>query len=179
MISSLNIVLKTSTSSIDSSSMCSVVLLDKDLKIMPFLKVWIHAVWSTELRKPLLESSIRGEVFLHIKENGIKKGIYIDRVNGFHDHVHVLFDLPSEISIAKVIQLIKGESSFWINRSGLIRHPFAWQSEYYAASVSDRAVDEVRHYIDHQEQHHQAKSFATEYDELMDHLKNQTSSSRS
>lgn len=137
---------------------------------MSFLKVWIHAVWSTDQRKPLLESSLREEVFHHIKENGIKKGIYIDRVNGFHDHVHVLFDLPSEVCIPKAIQLIKGESSFWINKSGLIRHPFAWQSEYYAASVSDHAVDEVRLYIDHQEEHHRKKSFAKEYDDLTSSL---------
>jgi putative transposase len=41
---------------------------------MSFLKVWLHIVWSTKLRKPLLTDDIRTIVFMHIKNNAHSKG---------------------------------------------------------------------------------------------------------
>lgn len=137
---------------------------------MPFVKVWIHAVWTTALRQPLLQPSVRNKIFLHIKENGIQKGIFIDRINGYTDHVHVLFSLRNDQSIAKAIQLLKGESSFWINKHALTPSKFQWQEEYYAASISDIHLINVRNYIDNQEEHHHTKSFREEYEELIQEI---------
>lgn len=69
---------------------------------MPYLKIWLHLVWATKNREPILSQSIRQNVFTHIKENGIKKGIYIDCVNGHIDHVHVLLSLGTEQTISKI-----------------------------------------------------------------------------
>jgi hypothetical protein len=45
---------------------------------MPFIKVYIHFVWSTKNRVPLLNSKeIRQKVWNHIKENAHKKGILL------------------------------------------------------------------------------------------------------
>ena len=46
-----------------------------------------------------------------IKENAKKKEIYIDSINGHTEHLHCLFSLNGDMSIAKAMQLIKGESS--------------------------------------------------------------------
>ncbi|MBL7849932.1 MAG: transposase [Cyclobacteriaceae bacterium] len=137
---------------------------------MPFLKIWIHAVWATSGRQPLLLPHIRKKVFLHIKENGIQKGIVVDRVNGYDDHVHVLLSLSNDQSIARTIQLLKGESSFWINKNSLIPMKFQWQDEYYAASVSDTHLLNLRNYIDSQEEHHRKKTFLDEYEELIQEI---------
>ena len=65
------------------------------------------------------------------------------------------------------MQLIKGESSFWINKEQLTKEKFEWQDEYFAVSVSESVVDKVRAYIKNQEEHHAKKKFMQEYDELM------------
>lgn len=44
---------------------------------MPFIKIWIHAVWSTYNREPFLNEEVRPKVFEHIKENAKSKGIYL------------------------------------------------------------------------------------------------------
>ena len=137
---------------------------------MPFLKVWIHAVWATAGRKPLLTVDVRKKVFLHIKENGLQKGIFIDRVNGYVDHVHVLFSLGKDMSIAKAVQLLKGESSFWINKNSLTPTKFEWQDEYYAASISDNHFVNLRNYVDNQEEHHRKKTFYQEHEELIQEI---------
>ena len=42
------------------------------------------------------------------------------------DHVHALIDLPTGFSIEKVVQLLKGSSSHWVNSSELVTGKFAW-----------------------------------------------------
>jgi putative transposase len=45
------------------------------------------------------------------------------------------------------MQLIKGESAFWINKQKIIEHHFEWQDEYFAIGVSESKIDVVRNYI--------------------------------
>jgi putative transposase len=114
---------------------------------MPFVRIWIHLVWATKKRQAFLTKDIRQKVFIHIRENALKKNIYVDFVNGYTDHVHCLISLNQEQTIAKVVQLIKGESSFWINKNNLCKENFEWQDDYFAVSVSESGVHKVREYI--------------------------------
>ena len=65
------------------------------------------------------------------------------------------------------MQLIKEESSFWINRQKLIKSKYQWQDEYYAVSVSESHVNAVRKYVENQEAHHKNKFFEEEYGKLI------------
>ena len=134
---------------------------------MPYIKVWIHLVWSTKNRYPFLTKEIRQTVFEHIRQNAKAKEIYLDCVNGFTDHIHCLVSLSNEQTISKLLQLIKGESSFWINKQKLSPLKFQWQEEYFAVSVSHSQVQKVREYIYDQENHHQKKKFQQEYEEFI------------
>jgi len=143
---------------------------------MPFIKVYIHFVWSTKNRIPFLNNKeLRVKVWNHIKENAREKGIFIDFISGYSDHCHCLISLGSDQTIQKTIQLTKGESSFWINKQNLIDESvlnkydssFEWQDEYFAVSVSESILDKLRDYIKNQEVHHQNKSFQDEYDDFL------------
>lgn len=105
---------------------------------MPYIKIYIHFVWSTKNRKPYLDSSeLRNKIWDHITDNATSKNIFIDIVNGYHDHCHTLISLGIDQTISKVMQLIKGESSYWINKNELCKEKFEWQDEYFAVSVSE------------------------------------------
>ena len=134
---------------------------------MGYTKLWIHLVWATKRRKPVLEKTIRRKLFEHILENGKQKNIHIDFINGYVDHVHVLVSLNADQTVAKVIQLIKGESSFWINKNNLTPQKFEWQDDYFAVSVNESGINKVRDYIKNQEEHHKKKTFQQEYEEFM------------
>lgn len=86
---------------------------------MSYVRIWIHAVWGTKNKFPFLAEPVRHKVFQHILDNAKTKGIYLKEVNGHKDHVHCLISLNAEQSIAKVLQLLKGEASFWINKNKL------------------------------------------------------------
>jgi len=134
---------------------------------MSFVKIWVHLVFSTKNREPLLLKEIRKEVYKHIAQNCTEKGIFLEAINGYSDHIHCLISLGKDQSISKVSQLIKGESSHWINQNNLVSGKFSWQDDYFAVSVSESKVPAVIGYIKNQEQHHAKKSFDDEVNEFM------------
>jgi putative transposase len=134
---------------------------------MAFVKLWIHAVWGTKNREPLLSKDVRTVLFKHVRDNANKKCIYLDFINGYNEHVHCLFTLNAEMSLSKTIQLIKGEAAYWANKEQLVKTKLSWAEEYFAVSVSESMVDTIRTYIKNQEEHHRRKTFAEECNEFM------------
>lgn len=135
---------------------------------MAYIKVLIHAVWGTKNRESVIAQHLRSEILLHIKENAASKEIFIDTLNSQPDHIHCLFYLNADMSVAKAINLIKGESSFWINKQKLLNAKFEWADEYFAASVSESQKDKVRTYILNQDEHHRKLSFTEEYNKFLE-----------
>jgi REP-associated tyrosine transposase len=134
---------------------------------MPYSKVMIHYIWATKNRYPFITKELKPLLLSHIKQNSINKEVFIDCLNCVEDHIHLLISLSTEQTIAKVAMLIKGESSFWVNKEKLIEQKFEWQDEYIALSVSASVVPKVRDYIASQEAHHQKKTFMQEYEEFL------------
>jgi REP element-mobilizing transposase RayT len=135
---------------------------------MSWIRIWVHLVFSTKNQTPFLTTKeLRKTVFAHIRENAKEKGIWLDSVNGHKEHIHCLISLGREQTISKIAQLIKGESSYWINKNKLTSQKFAWQDDFWAVSVSESHLEAVRKYIGNQEEHHRKKSFMEEVDEFM------------
>lgn len=135
---------------------------------MSWVRIYVHMVFTTKNREPSLNPlALRKKVFKHIKKNAEEKGIWLDCVNGYKDHVHCLISLGKEQSISKIAQLIKGESSFWINQNKLIEGQFLWQDDYWAVGVGESAIQSVRNYIHNQEIHHAKQSFSEEINTFM------------
>jgi REP element-mobilizing transposase RayT len=126
---------------------------------MSYVKIWIHAVWAVKNRKPILSSEVRQIVFDHIHKNALEKDTFMEIVGGHNNHVHCLFRLRNNQTIENVMQLIKGESSYWFNKSGLIQLKLNWQKEYFALSVSESQVIAIKNYILTQEEHHKTKTW--------------------
>jgi REP element-mobilizing transposase RayT len=134
---------------------------------MPFVRIWVHLIWTTKNRDKLIVLDLKPTLLDHLKANAKEKNICIDTINCVSDHVHTLISLGAEQSISKVAMLLKGESSYWINTHNMIKPKFAWQDEYISISVSESNVETVRRYILDQEEHHRKMTFAEEYDEFM------------
>ena len=139
-----------------------------NFKYMSWVRIWVHMVFSTKDRVPFMHTpELRSEIFKHIKENAESKGIWLDSINGYNNHAHCLVSLGKEDTISKVAHLIKGESSYWINKSSLTKPKFIWQDDYWAVGLSESHLVQTRNYIHNQEKHHAQKSFKEEIDEFM------------
>jgi putative transposase len=84
-------------------------------------------------------------------------------MGGTADHVHALFALSRNYSIANIVKEVKRTSSSWIKTVDRRHSKFRWQSGYGAFSVSQSHVAQVRSYIMRQEQHHRRKTFQDEF----------------
>lgn len=91
---------------------------------MPFTKIWIHLIWSVKNRDKIISKELKPLLLEHIIENAKQKGIFIKVVNCVSDHIHFLISLGREQSISKVVMLIKGESSYWVNKNKLLNGKF-------------------------------------------------------
>jgi putative transposase len=131
-----------------------------------FNKIWIHAIWSTKERLPLIQLRVEEKIHQFINLQLREQGCPVRIINGMPDHIHCLFLLNPQKSIAEVVKQIKGSSSHYINQNNLITDKFAWQTGYAAYSVSESVVDKVFQYIKNQKQHHTKKTFQQEYDEF-------------
>ncbi|MDZ4147014.1 MAG: IS200/IS605 family transposase [Flavobacteriaceae bacterium] len=129
-----------------------------------FNKIWIHTIWATKNRMLLIHSNVEHKIHLFMSEQLRELGCPVRIINGMPDHIHCLFLLNPQKSIADVIKQIKGSSSHFINQNNLIDEKFAWQTGYAAYSVSESVVDKVFQYVKNQKQHHQKKTFQEEYE---------------
>jgi len=125
-------------------------------------KLYIHCIWSTKNRERILNTESRKKIFSHIEKNCLKKDINLLEINGYTDHVHILIDLNPAMSLADAINLIKGESSHWINENNIIPGGFKWQKRYSAFSVSNSIKVKVINYVRNQETHHKEISYLDE-----------------
>jgi putative transposase len=130
-------------------------------------KIWIHGVWTAKYRLPLIGHSIESKVYNFISHQLQEMGCKVKIINGMPDHIHCLFLLNSQRSIAEVMKQVKGSSAHFINENNLIDDKFAWQTGFAAFSVSESIVDRVYNYIKNQKQHHLKKSSQEEYEEYL------------
>lgn len=127
----------------------------------------MHFIWTTSKRQKLITKELKQKLIQHYKEYGKEKEVYVETVNGDIDHLHLLISLTPSQAPAKVANLLKGESSNWINRNQFIRSKFSWQRGYSVFSVSESQVAKVRKYIKNQEEHHRKKSYLEEVSEFL------------
>lgn len=132
-----------------------------------YSKLNYHLVFSTKSRVPLITADLRDPLYGYM--GGILRGNggVLLTVGGMPDHVHLLAGWGTSLSVAKMLQLIKGSSSKWANERPGASGDFAWQPGYGAFSVSASQIPEVRRYILNQEAHHRKMSFQGELKGLL------------
>ena len=123
----------------------------------------VHLIYSTKNRTPCFDREVQVRLFAY--QAGILNEWESPAVviGGVSDHVHALFVLSKNHALAKVIEEVKKGSSKWLKIQGSEFRDFHWQAGYGAFSVSQTNVDEVRRYIEQQEEHHRIRSFQEEF----------------
>lgn len=127
------------------------------------VKIYIHIVFSTKHRKPMIHPPVESE--LHAYLGGIcnKHECTVLKVGGYADHIHILCMLSKKITIVKLLEELKSHSSKWIKTKGEEYKNFYWQDGYGVFSVNPMEVDRVIAYIANQHAHHSQKTFQGEY----------------
>jgi len=130
---------------------------------MSYVSSHYHCVFSTKGRQPLISTELRERLWPFLGGIARQHGMKAIEVGGMADHVHILLSLPSTLSIAKALQLIKGDSSKWVHETFPQHRLFGWQVKYGAFGVSVSQLDKIIEYIKGQEDHHRKMTFQEEF----------------
>jgi REP element-mobilizing transposase RayT len=129
--------------------------------------VYIHLVFSTKDRRPLLRDDIQEP--LHAQLGGISKTLQCPPliVGGVEDHVHMLCRFGRTITQAEWVKELKRVSNLWLQKQGPAFCDFEWQGGYADFSVSASNIEQVKRYIAGQKEHHRRISFQDEMRALL------------
>jgi len=118
-------------------------------------RIHLHLVWVTKYRKPVMT----GEVGLRIRE-------LIRELCGAHevtimkghiskDHVHLFVSLPPRVTISRLVQMLKGKSSYKLMQEfPHLRKKFwgrhLWARGYFCVSSGNVTDEIIKEYIENQ-----------------------------
>ena len=116
-------------------------------------KIWVHLIWATKNRHRILFKDVAKPLYDHFLEKVEETDVPFELLNIQPEHVHALIDLPPNRCLSDIMQIMKGESSHWINKNKLLKNHFGWQRGYGAYSVSASQLKSVKAYIQNQTEH--------------------------
>ena len=131
---------------------------------MTFLKIWIHFIFSTKSQLSLSQDA-RQQLVKFLRDMTREQKVYLDHLAVLGEHMHCLVSLGKEQTVSQVARTISDQSADWLNENGVASKNLSWD-DYYAVSVSESQVEDVKRYIRNQEKYHQHKSFDEELREF-------------
>ena len=111
------------------------------------VELYVHLVWGTIGRRPLITASIRADLFAVIAAKTTELRCVPCAIGGTADHVHLLAKLHSSISVARLVGEVKGSSSHFANHRLGLKGSFEWQSGFGAFTIATDDVPVVSDYV--------------------------------
>jgi REP element-mobilizing transposase RayT len=139
------------------------------------LALYLHLVWATWDRLPLLTPEIERRVYRNIESEARGMGCTVLAINGMPDHTHLGLVIPTTITIANLVKQVKGVSSHFVNETLKPGFEFKWQGSYGAFTVSRWDVDKIVNYIKRQKEHHQLNELFPEWEEAFEEVNDSAS----
>jgi len=128
-----------------------------------YTQIHIQFIFAVKYRKALIATSWKDELHKYITGIIQNKTHKMLQVNTMPDHLHMFIGFRPDEKMSQLIQVVKSESTKWINDNNLTHQKFAWQDSFGAFSYSKSDVPDVIRYIQNQEQHHKKQTFLEEY----------------
>ena len=115
-----------------------------------------HIVWVTKYRKPILTGSIKEAVTNYLLKTLHSLDMEAIAMEVMPDHVHLLVDCKPQIRLSDAVKILKGNTARWLflDRPEIKKQLWGghlWNPSYFVATVSDRTLDQVEHYINSQQ----------------------------
>lgn len=136
-----------------------------------FSHLYVHLVWATWDRLPVLDARMRNAVYACIQGECQELRTEVLAIGGIEDHVHLLVRIPTTVAVASLAKQVKGTSSHLVNHQAAPGVGLKWQGGYGAFSISRSHLARVTTYVLEQPQRHAARNLSPDLeiiDELID-----------
>ena len=129
--------------------------------------ILLHIVFSTKHRQPFIDETIERELFKYLATACNTLGCPTHGMGAADDHIHIACTLARTVTVSKLIQELKQDSSHWMKQQGAAYADFAWQNGYGAFSIGQSQLEDLQRYIANQRDHHRRESFEDEFRRLL------------
>lgn len=133
-----------------------------------FGRFYVHIVFSPKHRANVIQEHFREELQQYMTGLIQGKQHKVLAIYCMPDHVHILIGLKPVMALSELVQVLKKESTNFINEQNLVTGKFCWQEGYGYFSHSHKELDSVIQYIRNQPQHHEKRNFRQEYLAFLD-----------
>jgi REP-associated tyrosine transposase len=126
-------------------------------------KVYLHIVFSTKNRQRAILREHEEQLYPYLCSVCQQIGCPVLEIDGTEDHIHILLEFTRTITISKLLETMKANSSRWMKKKFPDCIDFSWQSGYGVFSVSESTLEKVKQYIRNQKTHHKKLTFKEEF----------------
>jgi REP element-mobilizing transposase RayT len=134
----------------------------------PYTQLYLHLVWATWDRLPLISEDIKPRIYAAIAEKCRELKCVPLAIGGISDHVHLLVRFYTTIAVADLVKEVKGSSSHLVTHEITPDVFFKWQGAYGAFTIRKSEVSKVMAYIQNQEQHHAKNQLQPEFEQVVE-----------
>ena len=123
--------------------------------------IHLHVVWITKYRHKVLRGAIAERLRDVVREECRRQRVDILQGHIAADHVHVMLSIPPQVTISRLVQPVKGKSSYILLREfSEIRKRYwgrhVWARGYFCRSSGQVTDEIIRAYIAKQCHDHDA-----------------------
>lgn len=115
----------------------------------------IHVVWITKYRKKVLKGELANFIRDIIREECSKMKVDILKGPVSKDHIHLLLSIPPQITISRLVQQLKGKSSFKaLSHFPELKKVFwgrhVWARGYFVHTSGNVTDEVIKRYLENQ-----------------------------
>ena len=131
--------------------------------------IHLHLVWTTKYRKKVLRGDVGQRLRELVRQICREEDVEIIKGHVSADHVHLFVSIPPQVTISKLVQRLKGKSSYkMMQEYGTLRKQYwgqhLWARGYFCVSSGNVTDDAIKAYIENQS-HEEDGDFRVEGDE--------------
>lgn len=122
----------------------------------------IHLIFVTKYRVKVLTDKLLQNAEASFEVTGKSLDAKIIECNGEADHIHLLIEYPSRLSVSTIAKRLKGASSSYLqqqypslsNHWAVRKSGALWSPSYFVASVGGAPISVLKQYIQQQDRPH-------------------------
>ena len=125
---------------------------------MPAHRIYFHLTWSTLARRDMIDAPTRVFLNEYFRKIALRERATIVSLGFLQTHAHLLIRTCPRYDLPRLVQLLKGGSSYAASRQPGNVLGLRWSREYSATSVSPKLVRQAVAYIESQDRHHPSEA---------------------
>ncbi len=141
---------------------------ERGMNSLSYTYSYYHVIFHTLHNKPSIDEMHERELYKYIWGICKNKNVFLHRIGGMPNHLHLMVNLPPSLSLADFVRELKTSTSAWLKKNHNFPNFEGWSEGYAGLSCGPGELENVVEYIKKQKEHHRRTGFAEEVRALFD-----------